>query len=148
MTISQLSIFIENKPGRLAKVCRLLSDAGVNTTTLSLADTREFGIVRLLAKDWRRARDVLSANGIAVHVSEVAAVEVPDRPGGMTAVLDAIDAAGANIEYNYAFSIESGRRAVLVFRFTDPEPAASALEAAGFRLLDSAALFGGGETQD
>ncbi len=142
MKIKQLSIFIENKPGRLAKVCRLLSEAGVNTTTLSLADTREFGIVRLLAKEWERARDLLSAKGIAVHANDVVAVAVPDEPGGMTAVLDALDAAGANIEYNYAFSVGAGRRAVLVFRFTDPDSAAAALKASGFTLLDEETLFG------
>ena len=141
MKIKQLSIFIENRPGRLANVCRLLSGAGINTTTLSLADTREFGIVRLLAKEWERARDILKAKSIAVTVTDVVAVEVPDSPGGMTAVLDTLDAAGANIEYNYAFSIAAGRKAVLVFRFTEPDSAEAALAAAGFAIMDAQSLF-------
>ncbi len=142
MTIKQLSIFIENKPGRLAKVCRMLSGAGVNTTTLSLADTREFGIVRLMAREWERALETLKADGIAVTASDVAAVEVPDRPGGMAHVLDVLDAAGANIEYNYAFSLMPQGKAVLVFRFTDTEKAVAALEAAGVKTLGPRELFG------
>lgn len=141
MKIKQLSIFIENKPGRLAKVCRLLSGANINTTTLSIADTREFGIVRLMVKEWERARDILKENGIAVNVADVVAVEVPDSPGGMTAVLDTLDAAGANIEYNYAFSFAPGRKAVLVFRFSNPDGAVAALSKAGFALVGADELF-------
>lgn len=135
MNIRQISIYIENKPGHLSAICRALSDAGINITTLSLADTSDFGIVRLIVDDNDRARVVLAAKGFPVSIREVVAVCVPDRPGGMAEVMSTLDAAGVNVEYSYAFAFHRGEKAVLVFRFDDAEKAQGALVAAGYTIL-------------
>jgi hypothetical protein len=129
MKINQLSLFLENKPGHLSSVCRSLADAGVNILTLSLADTQQFGILRLIVPDWQQAKQVLEKAGSVVNVTEVVATEVEDRPGGLADVLETIRAAGLNIEYMYAFTFRRGDRAVLVFRFDDPDAAVKALQA-------------------
>ena len=138
MQIRQISIFLENRPGRLSSVCRALSDADINIATLSLADTADFGIVRMIVDDHDKAKAVLTAEGHAVNVSEVVAVCVPDRPGGMADVMQVLDAAGADIEYSYAFAFHKGEKAVLVFRFGDNAKAAAALAAAGYITLNEA----------
>ena len=135
MRIRQISIFLENKPGQLSAVCRALADAGINIATLSLADTSDFGIVRLIVEDHEKAKDMLSSRGHVVNVREVIAVCVPDRPGGMAEVMQTVDAAGVNVEYSYAFAFHKGEKAVLVFRFSDNAKAESALKAAGFTTL-------------
>ena len=136
MQIRQISIFLQNKPGQLSQICRDLADADINLATLSLADTSDFGIVRLIVDDHEKAKTTLAAKGHVVNVREVVAVCVPDRPGGMAEVMTALDAAGANIEYSYAFSFHKAEKAVLVFRFTDNEKAASALAEAGYVTLN------------
>ena len=135
MRIRQISIFLENRPGQLSTICRDLADAGINIATLSLADTADFGIVRMIVDDHEKAKDVLAEKGHVVNVREVIAVCVPDRPGGMAEVMQVLDAAGANIEYSYAFAFHKGEKAVLVFRFDDNNKAESALKAAGYTTL-------------
>ena len=135
MQIRQISIFLENRPGQLSQMCRALADAGINIATLSLADTSDFGIVRLIVDDHEKARDVLLDGGHAVKVTQVVAVCVPDRPGGMAGVMTVLDEAGANIEYSYAFAFHRGEKAVLVFRFSDNEKAEAALAKAGYTTL-------------
>ena len=135
MQIRQISIFLENRPGQLSQMCRALADAGINIATLSLADTSDFGIVRLIVDDHEKARDVLLDGGHAVKVTQVVAVCVPDRPGGMAGVMTVLDEAGANIEYSYAFAFHRGEKAVLVFRFSDNEKAEAALARAGYTTL-------------
>jgi len=135
MRIRQISIFLENKPGQLSAICRDLSEAGINIATLSLADTSDFGIVRMIVDDHDKARAVLTEKGHVVNVREVIGVCVPDRPGGMAGVMQVLDAAGANIEYSYAFSFHRGEKAVLVFRFADNARAEAALKAAGYTTL-------------
>ena len=135
MRIRQISIFLENKPGQLSAICRDLADAGINIATLSLADTADFGIVRMIVDDHEKAEDVLAEKGHVVNVREVIAVCVPDRPGGMAEVLQVLDKAGVNIEYSYAFAFHKGEKAVLVFRFSDNDRAESALKTAGYTTL-------------
>lgn len=135
MKIQQLSVFVENKPGHLAAPCLALAEAGVNLLTLSLADTRQFGILRLIVRDWQRAREVLTQAGFAVTVTEVLAIEVPDRPGGLAELLKALERAKINVEYMYAFTASMGDRAVLVFRFEDPDAALATLTQAGVNVL-------------
>ena len=135
MRIRQISIFLENKPGQLSTICRDLADAGINIATLSLADTADFGIVRMIVDDHEKAKDVLMEKGHVVNVREVIAVCVPDRPGGMAEVMQVLDKAGVNIEYSYAFAFHKGEKAVLVFRFSDNAKAESALKAAGYTTL-------------
>ena len=135
MRIRQISIFLENKPGQLSAVCQALADAGVNIATLSLADTSDFGIVRMIVDDHDKAKAVLAEKGHVANVREVIAVCVPDRPGGMAEVMHVLDAAGANIEYSYAFAFHEGEKAVLVFRFDDNGRAETALKKAGYTTL-------------
>ena len=136
MKIRQISIFLENKPGQLSAICQTLADAGINIATLSLADTSDFGIVRMIVDDHEKAKRILTERGHVVNVREVVAVCVPDRPGGMAEVMSVLDAVGANIEYSYAFSFHKAEKAVLVFRFTDNEKAAAALAEAGYVTLN------------
>lgn len=143
MKIRQLSLFLENRPGQLRVPCKVLGDAGIDILTMSLADTQQFGILRLIVKDWERAKKALEEAGVVVNVAEVLAVDVPDRPGGLAGVLESFEKAGLGIEYMYPFaaSRERGKHATLVFRLEDPDRAAQALSAAGVKLVSSADLF-------
>lgn len=143
MKIQQIATFMENKPGHLRGICRVLAEAGISITTLSLADTRQYGILRLICRDWEQARDALTQAGYVVNITEVLAVEVEDKPGGLLRILDIIGAADANIEYMYAFTFRHGERAVMVFRFNDPDGAISALQNGGIKVLDGITLFDG-----
>ncbi len=142
MKITQLSIFLENKPGSLTTPCRLLAQAGINLLTLSLADTQQFGILRLIVRHWKKAKEVLEAGGCVVKVTEVMAVEVPDRPGGLADILQAIEKAGINLEYMYAFTEKQENKGMLVFRFAEPEKAAEVLKCAGINVLGEVELYG------
>jgi hypothetical protein len=142
MKLHQLSLFLENRPGHLKVPCRILAEAGINILALSLADTQQFGILRLIVRDWQRARDVLQAAGCVVQVTEVLALSVEDRPGGLLGILDVLDGHNLAIEYMYAFgSGPNARRAALVFRFEDPDKAIGVLQAQGVNVLDSVTLF-------
>ncbi len=135
MKIRQLSLFIENKPGQLVAPCRTLADHGINILTLSLADTEKYGILRLVVDDWERAQEVLVTHGFVINVVEVLALEVADYPGGLADLLAMLDGAGANIEYMYAFTYGRGGRAVMIFRFEDPDRAIAALGERGVQAL-------------
>ena len=144
MKIQQLSVFLENKPGQLRMACDVLARAGINMVTLSLADTAQFGILRLIVQDWQKAKEVLHKAGCAVKTTEVLAIEVADRPGGLSQILEVVDQAGLNIEYMYAFTEKRGDRAMLVFRFTDPDAALKVLQAAGINPVGTVDLFSRG----
>jgi hypothetical protein len=133
--IHQLSLFLENSPGKTTGPCRLLAEAGINIRTLNLADTEKFGILRLIVSDWERARKLLEDAGYVVNVTEVVAVEVEDRPGGLARLLETLEASGVNIEYMYAFTFGRDGRAVLIFRFNHPDAAIGNLRAAGINVL-------------
>ena len=143
MTISQISIFLENRTGQLAQICRALADNEISIVTLSLADTTDFGIVRMIVDDPAKAAKVLAESGHTVKTTPVFAVAVPDRPGGMAEVAGKLSAAGCDIEYSYAFAFHQGEKAVLVFRFSDNEKAEKALAAAGFATLDASQIAAG-----
>lgn len=140
MKLTQLSLFLENRPGRLIEPTRLLAAEGINVMTLCLADTAEFGILRLIVADPGRAAEVLNAAGWAVTLTEVVAVEVEDQPGGLAEVLGVFEQAGLNVEYVYAFALRRDDRAILVFRFQDPEQAIAALAKSGHRVLNAERL--------
>jgi hypothetical protein len=131
MKLHQLSLFLENKPGQLRPPCAALAEAGINIITLSLADTEQFGILRLIVRDWEKARTVLEKAGCVVKVTDVVAVEVPDHPGGLAALLDVFDRAHLNIEYMYAFTEKRGDKALMVFRIEDSDAALRVLQASG-----------------
>lgn len=141
MKIPQLSLFIENKPGRLVAPCRLLAEAGINVVTLSLADTEQFGILRLIVREWQRAKEVLEEAGLVVAVTDVLAIEVVDRPGGLVELLGLFEEAGINVEYMYAFTARLGNRAMLLFRFDDLDAAISALTHAGINPVSPIMLY-------
>lgn len=127
MTVKQISIFLENRPGQLSGICRTLAQAKINIATLSLADTSDFGIVRMIVDDHVRGCEVLSAAGYAVRETEVVMVTVPDRPGGMAELMEKLDSADVDIEYSYAYALGQGEKAILVFRFKDNAKAEAAL---------------------
>ena len=141
MKINQLSVFLENEPGRLSAACKALAAAGVNILTLSLADTRQFGILRLVVRDWEKAKAALEQAGCVVKVTEVVAVEVADRPGGLADILGIIDQGKVNIEYMYAFTFRCNDRAVLVFRFEQPDQAIQTLQASGVNVIGPVELY-------
>ncbi|MGA2603185.1 MAG: ACT domain-containing protein [Verrucomicrobiia bacterium] len=141
MKIHQLSVFLENKPGRLRAACAELAAHGISIVTLSLADTEQFGILRLIVEDWQKARTTLENAGCIVKVTEVLAIEVTDEPGGLARILDTVDRASLNIEYMYAFAEKRGGKAVLVFRFEDPDTALRVLKDGGINVLENVKLF-------
>lgn len=143
MKITQLSLFLENKPSHLMMPCRILGDAGINIITLSLADTKQFGILRLIVRDWRLASKVLHEAGHVVNATELVALEVPDRPGGLANLLDAVDQCGLNIEYMYAFTERRNDRAVMLIRFDDADNAVARLRDHGINVVGEIELFGG-----
>ena len=141
MTLKQLSVFLENKPGRLSQPCKALAAAGINILTLCLADTEQFGILRVMVREWEKAKAVLEKAGCVVNVSDVLAVEIPDRPGGMEAVLSVLEPSAVNIEYMYAFTLKRGSNAVMIVRVDKPEQAAQVLKQHQIALLDAATFF-------
>lgn len=135
MRVEQISVFLENKSGRLAEVTDVLAKAGINIRALSLADTADFGILRLIVNDTERAKQVLKDNGFTVGKTEVIAVEVPDRPGGLAGILDVLKERGVNVEYMYAFVQKSKENAIIIFRFDEIEKAIEGLTTAGVKIL-------------
>ena len=140
MTVEQISIFLENKAGRLAEVTDLLARQNVNIRALSLADTSDFGILRLIVNDPPAALAVLKDNGFTVARNEVVAVLLPDRPGGLAGVLAALKGRNVNVEYMYAFVQRSEGNAVVIFRFDETAAAVDVLKGAGIRMLSSAEI--------
>ncbi|HEY3321821.1 MAG TPA: amino acid-binding protein [Planctomycetota bacterium] len=138
MKITQLSVFMENKPGQLSHPCRVLGEAGVSILCLSLADTTQFGILRLIVKDWQKAKAVLEQAGCVVRVTEVVAVSVADAPGSLAKLLEHLEQASINVEYIYAYS----DRTTLIFRFEQPDAAIQTLESKGFEVIRGRDLLG------
>jgi hypothetical protein len=141
MKVEQISIFLENKSGRLAEVTEVLAKAGINIRALSLADTTDFGILRLIVNDGEKAKAVLKENAFTVGKTEVVAIEVPDRPGGLAGMLNALKGEGINVEYMYAFVQKSGENAIIIFRFDDTEKAIAVLQKAKIRILKGEEIY-------
>lgn len=140
MKVRQISIFLENRAGRLAEVAKVLGDAGINIRALSLADTSDFGILRLIVNDVDKAQAVLRATGHTVSLTDVVAVEIPDRPGGLATVLSALDQGGINVEYMYAFVEKATDKAVVIFRFESIDAALAVFRKAGISVLPAAVV--------
>ncbi len=117
MRVEQLSVFLENKAGRLAEVTSILAEANINIRALSLADTSDFGVLRLIVDNNQKAVDTLKNRGFTIGKTDVVAVEVEDRPGGLHKILEILNASKINVEYMYAFVPSSGDKAVMIFRF-------------------------------
>ncbi|MDD3310838.1 ACT domain-containing protein [Pseudodesulfovibrio sp.] len=141
MKVDQLSIFLENRAGRLAEVTRILSEAGVNIRALSLADTSDFGILRLIVSDFETAKDKLKENGFTVGRTSVVAVEVPDHPGGLHNILSMLQDSNINVEYMYAFVQQSGDSAVLIFRFDRTDQGIELLQKNGINIVPGEKLY-------
>ncbi|MFO7838165.1 MAG: ACT domain-containing protein [Desulfosalsimonadaceae bacterium] len=141
MKAEQISIFLENKAGRLAEVTGTLSGAGVNIRALSLADTTDFGVLRLIVDDNAKAEQVLKEAGFTVRTTHVVAVEVDDRPGGLHYILDTLTLAGINVEYMYAFVQQSGDNAIMIFRFDQLEEAIRVLEKNNVTVISGSRLY-------
>ncbi len=150
MKLKQLSLFLENKPGNVRKACRTLADNGLNIETMSLADTEQFGILRVLVKDWQKAQKVFEEHNIVVRDTEVIAVAVKNHAGGLADILDIIDEAGLNIEYMYGLSHTLGEKApttqadgcaIILFRFDNPDAAVEKLQAKGVKILGNDEIF-------
>ena len=141
MKVKQISIFLENKAGRLAEVTNILGKAGINIRALSLADTTDFGILRLIVNDIEKASKTLKDRGFTVGETEVLAVEVPDRPGGLGEILKIIQDAGLNVEYMYAFVERSSDNAVIIFRFDNVDEATRVLLEKGVTILNGGTLY-------
>ena len=141
MKVEQISVFLENKPGALAEVTRILGESGVNIRALSLADTKDFGILRLIVNDNEKAMEILGRKGLTVRKTEVVAVEVPDRPGGLAEILRVLFEADINVEYLYAFVQQSWENAIIIFRFDETDRAISVLSEKKVRILDGKKVY-------
>ncbi|MBE7055230.1 MAG: ACT domain-containing protein [Ruminococcaceae bacterium] len=135
MTIKQLSIFVENKAGTVAQITQSIADAGVSIRALSVADTQEFGILRLIVNDVEKAKEALSKNDCVVSITKVIGVEIPDVAGGLSEVLQLMSQNNINVEYLYAFITISGKHAYVVLRVEDNEKAAKILTENGVKLV-------------
>lgn len=143
MKVEQISVFLENKAGRLAEVTGALADAGVNIRALSLADTSDFGILRLIVNDHEKAKSVLKDKGFTVGRTNVVAVEVPDHPGGLHGILNTLSGQGVNVEYMYAYVQPGGTNALLIFRFDRTDQAIEVLQQNGIPIVPGEKLYAG-----
>jgi len=141
MKIPQLSVFLENRSHSLLEPLQALATAGINLSGITLADSEQFGILRLVLRDWSRARDLLQSAGWAVTVTDMVAIDVDDQPGALVRTLEVLAAAGSDIEYMYGFFRRSSGRAGMLFRFDDPAAAIVALKAAGVEPVKADALY-------
>ena len=143
MKVEQISVFLENKSGRLAEVAQILGDNNINIRALSLADTTDFGILRLIVSDWEKAKSALKENGFAVCKSELIAVEVTDKPGGLAKILKILNKENINVEYMYAFVERSGGNAVIIFSFDRQyiNQAIKLLQNEGITVLDGESVY-------
>jgi hypothetical protein len=141
MKVKQLSLFLENKPGALSRPVKALAKAKLNILTLMLADTQQFGILRFVVRDWQRAKRLLEDKGFVVKVTDMVAIEVADKPGGLANVLATVEKARVNLEYMYGFTLKSEGKGLLALRLDDPDRAVAAFRKKGIKLVGAADLF-------
>ena len=139
--VKQISIFLENKCGRMIRISDVLGEAGINIRALSIADTSDFGILRLIVDQPDKACTVLREKGFMASVTEVIAVEVPDVPGGLAKVLTPLEAAGINIEYLYAFVQKRTEDALILMRVENIPAALQALQENGIPVIGSERIY-------
>jgi hypothetical protein len=141
MQVEQISVFLENKSGRLSEVTTILAEAEVNIRALALADTSDFGVLRLIVNDNDKAVAALKNSGFTVGKTEVVAVEVEDRPGGLNSILEILKGNEINVEYMYAYVRHTGQNAVMIFRFDNVASAITVLKTKGITVLDGDRLY-------
>lgn len=137
MLIKQLSVFLDNAPGRLKAATKVLSDTGINMRALTLADTSDFGVLRVIVDRPEEAMQFLKEHNFAVKITEVLVVEMEDTPGGLTHILDLLERGNINIEYMYAFTGSRPRKALVIFRVNKPEDAVKFLLEGNVRLFST-----------
>ena len=142
MKVTQISVFLENKKGRLFEVCDLLGRHEINIRALNIAETADYGVLRMVVDDPADALNVLKENNIIANRTEVVAVEVSDRPGGLAAILRILNNSEVNVEYMYGFFEKGPDQAVLVFRFDDTDQAIALLKKHHVRIVTSADIEG------
>jgi hypothetical protein len=140
MSVKQISVFLENTKGRLAEVTRTLSHEKINIRALSLADTADFGVLRIIVNNPERCLAVLKAKGFVAQVTEVIAVEVEDKPGGLARILEVLDADNVNVEYMYAYVEKSRENAIVICKIDDRERALQVLEKNGIVTVNAEGL--------
>ncbi len=140
MSVKQISVFLENRPGSLLEMTRVLAEKGVDMRAFSLAESSDFGIARIIAGDVNKTTAVLREAGYVNNVTPVIAVAVPDAPGGLNRALGVLSDAGVNVEYMYAFVGGDSDSAYMIFRVADEAKAANALHSAGIRLVEQEEL--------
>jgi len=140
MKLKQVSIFIENSPGRVFEVCQALGAAGINLRALSLADSGDYGVLRILVSDVTTARRIFMRKNLPARVDEVVAAEIADEPGSLAKILKALLEAKVNISYMYSSIGFSSGKAMVIFRFNDNDRAITIMQKIGIRLLDPQAL--------
>lgn len=139
--VKQISIFLENKAGRLAKVTKVLGENNINIRALSIADTTDFGILRLIVDKPQKTYEILKEKGFAVSETDVIAVEIPDTPGGLANVMAILGEAGVNIEYLYAFLEKTALEAVVLFKVENCENAIKALADKNIRVISGDSMY-------
>ncbi len=142
MKVEQLSLFLENKPGTMVKATKVLSEAKINIRALFLAETSDFGILRLIVNDVDAAKAVLQNQGFIVRKTEVLAVEVPDTPGGLNNILETLSEKAVNVEYMYAYVEKSGENAIIIIRCDPIDVGIAALQNNGFTVLPGEKVYG------
>ncbi len=138
MAIKQLSVFVENKEGKLREITDILAKAGIDIRALSIADTSEFGILRLIVRDPHKAKALLEKNGFVATINDVVGVEINDRPGGLAEIVRLFAERGINMEYMYAFLTRTENKAYLVVRVDDASEVENLLESEKIRILTPA----------
>ncbi len=141
MRAEQLSIFLENKAGSIAEVTAILRDAGVNIRALSLADTTDFGVMRMIVNNISKAEKALKAEGFSVGKTNIIAISIDDSPGGLNKILDPIYAENINVEYMYAFANPKEYNAIMVFRFDDTDKAISVLKENSLKIIEGEKVY-------
>ena len=141
MYIKQLSVFVENKDGRLAEITTIIANAGIDIRALSIADTTDFGLLRLVVDKPFEAEKALKEAGLTVSLTDVIAIGIPDRPGGFAETISAVSDKEVAVEYMYAFISREQNRAYLIMRVADNEKALSALRAHGCDILDGESVY-------
>lgn len=142
MFINQLSVFVENKRGRLAEITRILKENDIDIRALSVADTKEFGILRLIVSDPKKGALALREEGFTVSLTKVIGIGIEDKPGGLCKAMEVLRDASISVEYMYAFVSRSEKTAYVILRVADNEKAIDTLEKGGFQIMDETALGG------
>jgi hypothetical protein len=142
MNVTQVSVFIENKPGHLQTVLKILGDQNINIVTLTIAETSDFGILRLIVSDPQKAQDILRKENITCSITDVLAIEIGDEAGSLYNAIDTFSKNNLNIEYMYAFTEKRGNKAVMIFRFDDVETAKDILKKEGYNIVNKIDIIG------